>query len=176
STQDISVFAFAPADFSFLIDTCTAQLFFRNNSVNALTNIWDFGDNASSFAIAPVHSYSRFGSYSVSLITNPGSACADTATIPLKYDLSFVGNIFIPNAFTPNEDGTNDIFEVVGYYPCDDFTFYIYNRWGELVYKTISGHISWDGTYKGKFVEGGIYVYILKEKNKERIGSIAVLR
>ncbi len=68
--------------------------------------------------------------------------------------------IYVPNAFTPNNDGKNDILYVnssVGY----DIVFKIYDRWGELVFETTDINKGWDGTYNNKQLEAGVYVYHL---------------
>ncbi len=71
--------------------------------------------------------------------------------------LNFEPQIFIPNSFSPNLDGLNDVFSpnTLGILSYD---LKIFNRWGELLY---SGSIPWDGTFKGKIVEDGVYMYQL---------------
>lgn len=70
------------------------------------------------------------------------------------------GEVFVPSAFSPNNDGEND-FECV-YSDCIDyFTFTIYNRWGEKVFETSDMNICWDGTWKGKELNSAVFVYIL---------------
>ena len=69
--------------------------------------------------------------------------------------------IYVPNAFTPNQDGKNDILYVessVGY----ELQFMIYDRWGELVFETNDLDQGWDGRFKGKLLSPGVYVYHLK--------------
>ncbi len=66
--------------------------------------------------------------------------------------------IYIPNAFTPNSDGLNDFFGAVGE-GIDWFRMEIYDRWGELIFESSDVDVMWDGTYKGKPVQVGTYVY-----------------
>ena len=69
--------------------------------------------------------------------------------------------IFVPNAFTPDGDGVNDVLYVrssVGY----ETDFKIFNRWGEVVFETDDIQHGWDGTYKGKKVDPGVFDYYLK--------------
>jgi gliding motility-associated-like protein len=174
--QNVSPFAFSLADFSYLVDTCSMQVIFANNSVNAESVQWMFGDGTGSQSFTPVHVYAQDGTYAVQLITNPGTSCADTMNANLNYDLATVGNIWVPNAFTPNSDGKNDKFKVFAYYPCDVLTFYVFNRWGQKIYEYTGSEIVWDGLYNGKPVEAGIYIYILKGTYTDKIGSIAVIR
>jgi gliding motility-associated-like protein len=70
-------------------------------------------------------------------------------------------DIFIPSAFTPNRDGNNDIFYVRGA-NLDEIQLNLYNRWGELVFETTDKNKGWDGIYKGKKTDPGVFVYHLK--------------
>jgi len=88
--------------------------------------------------------------------------------------------IYIPNAFTPNGDGNNDMIfvhsEIIS-----SLLFQIYDQWGELLFSTNSKDIGWDGTYKGKIEPAGVYVFFLKAidlKGNETIkkGTITLLR
>lgn len=74
-------------------------------------------------------------------------------------------SIFVPNAFTPNEDGTNDEFGVVGE-GIEEMTLYIFNRWGEVVFESTQVDHKWNGTHKGEKCENGVYVYKLVARNK----------
>ena len=164
------------ADYSFSIDSCAQEVNFFNHSDLAFSYLWNFGDGQTSTEFSGNHHYLNDGNYPVLLITNPGTVCADTASYTVDFSLLTAGNIYIPNAFTPNSDGKNDIFEVVGYYPCDDLTLYIFNRWGELIYKTSGPHIIWDGNYVDHSVKLEVFVYILEGKYFYQNGTITVIR
>ena len=176
TVQTISPYIFSHAAFTYGIDTCAAQVMFTNQSINAEKVLWSFGDGSGSNEFLPVHVYSESGIYPVVLITNPGTICADTLQTDVNYELSGVGNIWVPNAFTPNTDGKNDVFEVFAYYPCDLLTLMIFNRWGQKIYETTGPHLVWDGYFDGTQVEAGIYVYLLKGTYTDKIGSIAVIK
>src|SRR5690606_34773751 len=71
--------------------------------------------------------------------------------------------MMIPNAFSPNGDGVNDVFKpgLPGACPVSDYKMQIYNRWGQMVYV---GHLpedGWDGTVSGKPADAGVYYYQL---------------
>jgi len=72
---------------------------------------------------------------------------------------------YVPTAFTPNGDGQNDVFRPIPVGITDIKYFRVYNRWGQLVYKTSSYMKGWDGTYKGKPAEQGTYVWMLKAED-----------
>jgi gliding motility-associated-like protein len=174
--QTVNPYIASQADYSFSIDTCSQEVNFFNHSDYAFTYSWDFGDGQTSHDISANHHYSSDGNYPVLLITNPGTMCADTAVYTVDISLQSIGNIYVPNAFTPNSDGKNDIFEIGGYYPCEDLTLYIFNRWGELIYKKSGQHITWDGGYMDHRVKLEVYVYILQGKFINQNGTITVIR
>jgi gliding motility-associated-like protein len=70
-----------------------------------------------------------------------------------------LNEIFVPDAFSPNNDGNNDKLFVRG--SIKDFTFSVYNRWGEMVFRTQNQTDSWDGTYRSKELDAGVFVYYL---------------
>ena len=68
---------------------------------------------------------------------------------------------FIPNAFTPNEDGENDVFIPISQFPgtLEGYKFEIFSRWGELMFETDDMEQGWDGYYQGKLMHAGVYVW-----------------
>lgn len=90
--------------------------------------------------------------------------------------------LFVPNAFTPDGDGINDVFIPVGLIPYEDhYTFSIYNRWGKIVFQTSSPDQGWDGTTETKNAAQGLYVYKIQYQNQQDIvnqltGHISLLR
>ncbi len=88
--------------------------------------------------------------------------------------------IDIPNAFSPNNDLVNDTYRVKGAL-IEDIEMNIYNRWGEMVYQINQVTDSWDGTFKGKEVDSGVFVYQLRitcidGKEFKKSGNITVIR
>ena len=87
-----------------------------------------------------------------------------TRTIPVKvtvYDLHCEEpDIFVPNTFTPNGDGANDLLFVRGQH-IQKLEFLVFDRWGEKVFETEDQQIGWDGSYKGKPVDPAVFVYHL---------------
>ncbi len=82
----------------------------------------------------------------------------DTLTVCIKDDC---GEMYVPNAFSPNADGVNDVLYVRG--RClANFTFQIFNRWGEKVFETGSQLLGWDGTFNGEPMNTGVFVYRLQ--------------
>jgi gliding motility-associated-like protein len=91
--------------------------------------------------------------------------------------------VFIPNAFSPNNDGVNDLFFPTSIY-ADSLQLIIFNLWGEILYRDHGiddEQISWDGTFREETVPAGLYFYILKYSNSiyghfTRSGNIYLLR
>lgn len=72
------------------------------------------------------------------------------------------GELALPNAFSPNGDGNNDILRLLGGKNVKSVELVIYNRWGEMIFQTTDISVGWDGTYKGKMQNTGVYAYMLK--------------
>ena len=89
--------------------------------------------------------------------------------------------LYSPNAFSPDGDGINDIFKISGQ-GMNDFQIEIFNRWGQMVYKSIDLSNGWDGTFKGKILPTGTYVYKIKtskygdEQKLIKNGTVALVR
>jgi gliding motility-associated-like protein len=80
-------------------------------------------------------------------------------------------SLFIPNAFSPNGDGQNDVLYVRGKM-IKDMTFRVFNRWGEMMFESFERSVGWDGTYKGKKMEPDVYDYYLKVTCIDNVESI----
>lgn len=88
--------------------------------------------------------------------------CVDTAQVKVTVleNICDDPTVFIPNAFTPNDDGINDEVLVRGD-NIELMTFRIFDRWGEMVFETEDQTVGWDGTFKGKLLNPDVYVYYL---------------
>ena len=120
---------------------------------------WTPADGLSSATIAaPIATPKADTRYQVLVTDNFG--CSDTASVGVKVLTPQCSDpyIFVPRAFSPNGDGTNDKAFVRGDY-LTSVEFSIYNRWGELVFKTTDKTIGWDGTFKGQMVCPDVYGY-----------------
>ncbi|RWY52512.1 T9SS type B sorting domain-containing protein [Mucilaginibacter gilvus] len=97
-------------------------------------------------------------------------------TVHVKTDTECA--ITIPNAFTPNGDGTNDIWEIPELSSFPDCNFSIFNRYGKLVYRAIGYSKPWDGVYNGAKLPAGTYYFIidLKTGSAPLSGSVTILR
>lgn len=139
---------------------------FVNQSTNALNYSWNFGNGTSSSVVNPSVTYPQEpGSYTVQLVAYNAAGCSDTISkiVTVTDELIF----FVPNSFTPNGDEFNNAFSPVftsGFDPYE-FSFTIFNRWGETVFETKDATIGWDGTYHGEIVPEGVYTWTVRMKD-----------
>jgi len=130
--------------------------------------IWSNGDDgAATYVYEP-------GIY---IASYTGICVADSLAVEVIY----CGLVDVPNAFSPNGDGVNDFFSILGADNVDNLEVIIYNRWGEKIYESSDKNFHWDGTYNGVDQEIGVYIYVLNytllEKGEQsRSGSITLLR
>lgn len=82
-------------------------------------------------------------------------------------------NPFIPNGFTPNQDGRNDEFQVYANCEMQAFRMEIYDRWGSLLFMTDNPLDSWDGISHGKEVSSGVYVYRIEYTSADKNGNLS---
>jgi gliding motility-associated-like protein len=117
--------------------------------------------------------------YTVSAIDTNGCTAKDTVKVNVtpKYDY------YVPNSFSPNADGVNDVYEIFGNKKIWSFMeFTIFNRWGEKVFQTNDHYFTWDGSFMGELMTPGVFVYELKityvngrVENPQK-GSITLIR
>ena len=128
-----------------------------DNSTNATTWQWDFGNGYNSNNQNPQTTYSNTGIYTISLITTDSMGCSDTTT----KILDIKPGVLVPNVFSPNGDGTNDVF-LIPEIGLQDYKVEIYNRWGQILYSGEEGTAAWDGTTPtGEKCPEGTYFLII---------------
>jgi len=167
-------------------DILETDVYFTNLSQNATDYLWDFGDlSPVSTEENPSHVYPYWqeGNYEIVLISSDSiSQCSDTARqIITIYETEI---FYIPNTFTPENDGVNDLFKPIitsGILPVS-YQFEIYNRWGELIFETQDPNEGWNGIYKGEYSITGVYPWRIRiqykenAKRQEYIGHVNLLR
>ena len=163
-------------DFTFdYEDLCKPEIMFTNLSLNSNDFSWSFGDGKTSMFKNPKHMYDSFGESEVTLFATNGY-CSNSITQTVDHNYGNPGNIFIPNTFTPNDDGLNDSFEIKTVNSNCGYKLMIYNRWGVNIYTSKNLDDPWDGTVNGRKVEMDTYVYILKGLHTSKVGTVNVIR
>ncbi len=114
--------------------------------------------------------------YTVVISANNGCSVNDSVLITVEN----CGQLFVPEAFSPNGDGQNDVLFVRG--KCiESFNFMVFDRWGNKVFETQNTNTGWNGMYKGQPMNTGTYVYELKvilydKSTIEKHGNIVLVR
>ena len=155
---------------------------FTDNSNGHSTGFWDFGDgNISSTNFGEIqYTYLDTGSYQVKLTIESDSGCINVASQTVI--VSPIYTIYIPNAFTPNNDFDNNIFLpiVIG---AEEYELSIYNRHGQRIFYTNDIAEGWDGFINNgnQFAIKGVYIYsIVLKDNKGKVktyeGQVSLIR
>jgi gliding motility-associated-like protein len=139
-------------------------VFFHYTGTGANKWVWYFGDRNSlgGQVTDPQYSFNEKGDKIVTLVATNEAGCTDTMSYILH--VGFYSKIFVPNVFTPNDDGNNDVFRAIGY-NLKTLHMKIFNRWGEQIYECDGLDRSWDGTYKGEKVIEGVYLYKIEAES-----------
>ena len=152
-------------DDSCLIDVANYQIFYTDNLDSAFRLLATVSRNDTMFIHHPTQTLAAC--YIVKAVDSAGNVSNCT-----KNCIDICQYYKLPNVFTPNGDGINDIFHPLPYKYVDHIDIKIYDRWGDLVYKTTDPDINWDGTdmRTGKPVPDGIYYYICDVYEKRLTG------
>ena len=114
---------------------------------------WDNNEWLSCYnCLTPQAAPSENTYYVLNAVDSAGCFNSDTTYINME------GFIYVPNTFTPNNDGINDVFEIKGEY-INNFNLWIFNRWGEQIYYTDTQNDFWDGTYMNEDCKIDVYVW-----------------
>ena len=153
---------------------------FSSQSVNTTSCLYIFGDGQTSSSCNTQHTYQDTGRFLVQLVAVSSQGCRDTAEQEIFIDA--FESFYIPNAFTPNNDGKNDVLFFHGT-PVQNFKAEIYNRWGQLIYASEDPDKGWNGKdiRSGVEVPDGVYVYKLTFKdinsnNQLKKGIVSLIR
>ncbi|GAA4089270.1 gliding motility-associated C-terminal domain-containing protein [Mucilaginibacter panaciglaebae] len=126
-----------------------------------------------------LHEFKLYGgTYSFTVI-KPDGCLLNLYTVTITSEAC--DDLFLPNTFTPNGDGINDIFKLEAGDTPDNFKFRIYNRYGVLVFSSVNSHVGWDGKSKGKPVPVGVYYWTATyvdngRRSLEKSGYVTLIR
>jgi gliding motility-associated-like protein len=180
-TSDKS-FGYAPLEVVFTNNSSSDDAIDGKKNINS---VWNFGNGISMLTYTPSAQpktvYNQAGTYSVTLYTTKGDNCLDTLTKVIQVEIPSL--LIVPNIFTPNGDGANDLFFLTTTNQ-SEITMTIIDRWGKTVFdvNSTTGNIEWDGkNQQGKQVADGVYTYTLKTRGKDGVekdqnGTITLIR
>lgn len=144
---------------------------------------WDFGDGEvelSQTNSSVNHLFTTPGEHLVTLIATDDSLCTDTARLLIEVTFDF--SLYVPNSFTPDADGVNDVFlPISNDLVRNNYSLQIFTRWGEEIFVSHEPEIGWDGSFKGERCPVGVYVWKLSAKSefsdaKDYVGRVTLVR
>ena len=146
------------------------------NPVNTSKYVWSTASTNTTIKVSPVLTTT----YSATVTDRNGCTGVDQATVTVRNAKCDETDVFLPNAFSPNNDGNNDVFRLRSNF-IDEMELIIYNRWGQEIFKTKDDQQGWDGTFKGEELPPDAYAYFLRVIciNKEvyaKRGNVNLLR
>jgi len=150
----------------------------NNTTTNGLTYFWDFDDGQFSYNENPDHQFTQPGLYDICMTTYY-DACWDTVCHRLKvFEIPLA--IWLPDAFTPNGDGRNDFYAPTGV-GVSSMHMVIFNRFGEKIFESNDMNIPWDGTFRGKPAENGVYIVhvtatLLDKTEVDKMGTVTIYK
>lgn len=166
-------------DIVYTFDSCNRTFYGSQILDDGKANIlWDMGNGDTLMGKEVKYVFDEVGNYNIKVISNALAPCSTSTELNLNYPLVDAELRKIPSAFSPNNDGNNDVFKIYfGNTQCKIEYLQIYSRWGELVFDSSRDNsFEWDGKYKGQLCEQGIYVYIIKGDGFEDKGWLALMR
>lgn len=163
--MDITVYDLPFAQFEFLPEKPSileSTLTFKDLSSSDVTSwLWQFGDGFTSNDQHPEHLYEDTGQFVIILTVTNDNGCSNSTS--QSFFLNPELFIYIPTSFTPNGDLINDNFGVTGVTNgIKNYQVNIYNRWGQKIYHSEDASVPWDGTYEGKPVPAGSYLFEMR--------------
>ncbi len=143
------------------------EISFDNTSNGAVNYLWDFGDDTPTVTdVNPTHEFpdDQTSGYIVMLYAYSPIGCVDSFYTVVQVNEEVI--YYIPNSFTPDGDEFNQTFQPIftaGFDPYD-WNIKIFNRWGEIVFESNDHTVGWDGTFNGKMVQDGTYLWTVEYK------------
>lgn len=170
-TNMIEAFDYPVANFNILPNNVsffdpTVQLV-NTSSTDVVSYFWSIPegtpDTANTEDVTTTFPMDIIASYPVTLIVIDENGCADTITRPVNVISDIV--FYAPNTFTPDDDEFNQTWNfVISGIDFNNLELNIYNRWGELIWENHDASVGWDGTYQGRIVPVGTYIWTLDVK------------
>jgi gliding motility-associated-like protein len=161
---------FLKADFTMLEDNCPLDpvAFTAKPTGKVTQHDWSFGDGAFGSGATTTHVYQRpvrETTYNVRYTVTDSFGCQKTIQKPVKIYISCI--VEVPNAFTPNGDRINDYLYPMNAVKADQLEFTVYNRWGQMVFRTSNWKQGWDGRLNGQLQASDTYVWLLRYINRD---------
>jgi large repetitive protein len=185
STLQLTVYPQPIADFEYFPQKPVENIdnvIFTNTSLGSKLTKWQwyFSENGGykSESDNTNFLFENAGTYPVVMVVSNSWGCSDTVVKSIVVDEDF--SLYVPNSFSPNDDGKNEIFQPKGI-NIVSYQLQIFDRWGIRIFSTNDFLNGWDGSFNGAFCENGIYVWKIEATNsrgttKNLAGTVTVIR
>jgi gliding motility-associated-like protein len=147
---------------------------FNNLSQGAASYQWNFGNGETSSLFEPLPYFDLVGTYTITLTGTSNQGCVSTFTIADGLTVTTDGFIEMPTAFTPQTDGPTDgsynkySFDNNNFHPhyrsVSEYSLEIFNKWGEMIFRSEDPKLGWDGYYQGEMCREDVYVWKVEGK------------
>ncbi|MCX6296090.1 MAG: gliding motility-associated C-terminal domain-containing protein [Bacteroidetes bacterium] len=145
------------------------EIFFYDQTAGSTTWQWDFGDASGSSASNPIHNFGGEGTFPVTLFVSNSQGCTDTVTHYITINDGYT--FYAPNAFTPDNNGENDIFLPKGTgWDISRFDMMIFDRWGNVVFHSTDVRSGWNGSLNNDHETAQADVYVWKVQVYDNTG------
>ena len=177
---EIDIFPLPKAAFSFTPARPTKldEVQMVNQTTAADFYEWDFGDWGQQDGFEPNIKFGQVGEYEINLFVENAFGCSDSTKQLIE--ILPVFDIYVPNAFSPNDDFVNDTFRSYPACPLESFNLKVFNRWGILVFETDDVEESWDGYFNGELMNNGVCSWVISYffEGKPRVmkGDVNIVR
>jgi len=184
--NQVCVFPIPVPDFSFNpqpTDVFNTDITFTNLTLGGSTYTWNFAGLGTSDEVNPTFTFPADGGNTYNVCLNTVSA--DGCSADICHDVIILDQfiMYVPNTFTPDGDGVNEIFLPIfqGEAPLS-YEFYVFDRWGEVIFQSNNKLVGWDGTNKSAQCKEDVYVWKIRVKKKtnsegmEYLGHVNLLR
>ena len=153
------------------VDAFEPVVQYSNQSSNAISYFWSFGDSITSSQVNPSHTFAAYGSYATTLITTSADGCIDSVTHIITIQDIFT--FYAPNSFSPNNDKLNERFLPLGTgWDASTYQLFIFDRWGNMCFKTRDMDEGWDGKANNGKEIAQIDTYVWKVTLRDIFGKI----
>lgn len=161
-------------------DDVPAEVFFINTSTGAVNYLWLVDSTLVAETENLQQQFDLPGNYIITLIAIDAGGCIDQYS--LSIDVTMEASLYVPNAFTPDNDGINEVFRAYGP-EFDDFRLLIFNRWGEQVFESVDMQRGWNGDSKGSgyYAQNDVYMWVITYTNprgrrEQKSGHVVLIR
>jgi gliding motility-associated-like protein len=185
AVQTVVLDNYIKADFLVAEDNCPLEpIQLTSTAIGKITgHSWTFGDGSTSADASPTHAYARTPTtrdFRINYTVTDSIGCTSSAEKLTRIYVSCI--IDVPNAFSPNDDGRNDLLYPLNAVKADQLTFTVFNRWGQVVYRTNNWKKGWDGRFNAELQASGEYIWTLtftdrdSKKQFSRKGKTLLIR